>query len=733
MPRAPIRARLAPLAVLGLSACLAWPSATAAGSDLAPEPHHPLVAHSVGGALSGFHYAARPIDDELARLWLDAWVDDLDPLRLFFLESDLEDFRRRATELDDDIQSTSPELDAAFDVIRRYRLRAKEAYETAETLLDEEMTFDDPSATVELDRTDAPWPTTAEARTAVWRDRVRAQMLDMLLSGETPEKAKEILRKRFERRLGYIQDQEAPDVIEGYLSALASVYDPHSSYFKPATREDFDIRMRDALEGIGAELRQEDAYTKVVRLIPGGPAEQGSELQPGDLIVKVAQGDEEPVDVVDMRLDHVVRLIRGKKGTEVRLTVRPADADDPSETRVVAITRDKVILEQASAKAELREVEGPGGSVLKVGVIEVPSFYVDAQAMRRGDPQARSTTRDVERLVGELREQGAEALVIDLRGNGGGALSEAIETTGLFIDRGPVVQVNDPNRGVEVLEDEDKGVVWAGPLVVLTDELSASASEIFAGAIQDYRRGLVVGAPQTHGKGSVQQVMDLGAMLSRYRVPGIRDKAGALKLTLQMFYRVSGESTQTRGVVPDVVLPSPWEGIDVLESDLDRHLPWGRIRPADYAALPMDVDLAALRSASSARVASEPVFGWLDEDVAERMEREASDRISLHRPTREAEREEAEKEGRARLEALGIDPDAAEAEDEADSEGSEAGEDEGPGDLDEAVDDVVLTEALRIAADFTAQWTAPPELSAADSRPTSSETKRKGRVQRNRR
>lgn len=718
--------RLAPTrALLSLVFLAAVPLSTGsalAGESVEPAPHHPLVGHLVAGSLSSYHYAAHEIDDEVSEAWFQAYLDDLDPARLFFFESDVARFRKRATTLDDDIQATQPGLELAFDMHALYRQRAIESYTFAKQALTEDMSFDNPEAGMELDRSDAAFPADEAARQALWRTRVRAQVLDRRLLGEDMERAREILTKRYDRTLSYMEKVEPPDVMEVYLSSLAAVFDPHSSYFKPANQEDFDIRMRDSLEGIGAELRSTDGYTEVGRLIAGGPAEATGELQPGDYILAVAQGADEPVDVVDMRLDNVVKLIRGEKGTEVRLTVRPGDATDTSQTRVVRIVRDKVILERASAKAELKTVPVKGGGQLKVGVIEVPSFYVDAWAMRRGDPSARSTTRDVEKLIGDMRKEGAEALVIDLRANGGGALSEAISLTGLFIDKGPVVQVKDPQRGIEVLEDEDRGVAWSGPMAVLTDELSASASEIFAGAIQDYRRGIVVGAPQTHGKGTVQQMLDLGRVLQDGPFKDVADQAGALKLTVQKFYRVSGASTQTRGVVPDVVIPSPWEGIDVLESDLDGHLAWDEIGAARYSPLGNAPSLSALRSASAARIASEPVFGWLAEDVAERARRRADDRISLDETTRKHERETIEARNKARLKTLGIDPGEATVHTDPEERDTDVDED-APPTLDDVLEDAILAEALAVTADYSRVWTPPAELVEADPLMRSAGTK----------
>lgn len=687
-------------------------SATAFAKDsvvrLEPESYHPLVAHVVADSLQNFHYAKRDLDDGVARIWLDSYIDDWDPGRAYFLDSDVAGFKARAIEIDDDVIGDRPKLTLAFDVFERYRQRAREVNVLAEIELASPMSFDDESSAVRLTDDDTSWFTTRAAWRSNWQDRIRAEVLDLILGDHDEAEARELVLKRYQRRAKVVEQMDSGDVVESYLTSLTSAFDPHSAYYKPDTSDDFDIRMRDALEGIGAELRMEDAYTQISRLIPGGPAEASGQLKRGDLIVAVAQDKDDPVDVVDMRLSEVVKLIRGPKGSVVRLTIRPAGAADRSETRVVAITRDRVQLERASAKGTLMEIptQVEGEEVVrKVGMIEVPSFYFDSWAERKGEKDPRSTTTDVAKAVEQLRSQGAETMVLDFRGNGGGPLPEAVSLTGLFIDKGPVVQIHDPSRGQQILTDKSAGVVWAGPLVVLTDELSASASEIVAGALQDYNRAIVVGGPQTHGKGTVQSVVDLGAVLPRGVFPGFSENAGALKITVQTFYRITGESTQLKGVVPDIILPSPWEGMPVLESDLDRPIPWGKIEPARYTPLPMNLDLEPIREASGSRVASEQLFTWLREDREERIEREERDSLSLHLPTRKAEREASEARYNKRLAALGI----AKPGDEPDPDD----EDE-LGTLGEAFEQALRTEAAMIALDVADRWVPPPALLAAD-------------------
>ncbi|MBW2257645.1 MAG: carboxy terminal-processing peptidase, partial [Deltaproteobacteria bacterium] len=374
-------------------------------------------------------------------------------------------------------------------------------------------------------------------------------------------------------------------------------------------------------------------------LVPGGPAQQGEELQPGDRIVAVAQGSEPPVDVVDERIDKVVKQIRGPKGTEVRLTVIPVDAPDPSHTRVIHITRDQVILAADDAESRVIEVPGQDGQGIKLGLIDIPSFYQDFQARRGGDPEYKSTTRDVKQLLTELKAEEVSGIILDVRRNGGGSLNEAVELTGLFIPQGPVVQIGDRSGRTEAMYDPDPAVVYEGPLMVLTSPLSASASEILAGAIQDYDRGLVVGSASTHGKGTVQNVIDLDPVLRRFvRYPTSDDLAGAVKVTTHKFYRVSGASTQLRGVQADVVLPSPYDGLELLEGDLDYVLGWDRVAPLTYREIDnLEPTAERLQALSAERVANDPSFTELMEAIAKR--READGIVSLALETRRKELE----------------------------------------------------------------------------------------------
>ena len=635
------RSLLACLLPLGLPA--------AAAAPIAPERHHEVVAQVSFLAMENFHLASRPIDATIAEKWMQGHLDQLDPDRLFFTASDVDALRLMVPELPAGAHRSPADVSPAFTIHARFRQRVHERVTFAQSLLATEVDLHRTGQTWQRDREDQAWEVDAKALDAVWTARITDQLILRALSGEDPVEAREALSRRYARLADDIDDYDANDVLEGWIAALGTVYDPHTIWFKPATKDDFDIQMSDRLEGIGATLRTDGEHTRVVSLVPGGPADLDGELKPDDRIVSVSQAGEEPVDIVGMRIDRVVKLIRGAKGTDVVLTVIPADAPGDDELQEVRITRDEVVIEAASAKLEVQEVDGR-----KIAVIDVPSFYQDVRRNGRSYEIVRSTTEDVRNLLEELGPDGADLVLIDLRTNTGGALSQAIGLTGLFIDKGPVVQImsqRGPQRGHEVLEDEEGGVAWSGPVGVLTSSYSASASEIFAGALQDYGRALVVGGAATHGKGTVQELLDLRPLISRFGGSAERD-AGALKYTTSQFYRVNGKSTQRVGVTPDIVVPSPFDGLDGREGDLENALPYDEIAPARYkrvAASPADVP--ALREKSAARIAASPAFQAMAELQQVRKQREGAP-TSLDLDARKAERdawdaleEKAEKAG----------------------------------------------------------------------------------------
>ncbi len=650
-------------------------SPSAAPSDITFGTAEAAIGAAVLRTLQFGHYGGRALDDALSEIWFDRYLDYLDGGRLYFTAADIAELRAYARSLDDDLLAPTPRFEALRAMWTRYRQRTVERLDAALRLLDGPLPLDRAGDRVTFDREDAPWAASAGELDALWLERLREQALRLALQESvdavTPE-LRERLKKRLRRQQADLAELEPADVLEGYLNALTTAFDPHSVWLKPMRKEDFDIDMRDALTGIGAVLTSEDGVTTIRELVVGGPAEQSELLAPGDQILGVGQSADAIEDVVDLRLDKVVRMIRGPKGQTVHLRIHPADATDPAFTRVVPIVRDLVKLERASAKASVETVDRAGQTV-RVGVIEVPAFYKD----RSGRADAPSTTNDVRRLLTELAAQDLDVAMLDLRGNSGGYLDEAVSLTGLFLDTGSVVQVRDREGKVEVLRDTDRGVAWAGPLVVLTDDLSASASEIFAAAIQDHGRGLVVGARATHGKGTVQNLADLARLIGRAH-PDLAEQAGALKYTSHMFFRVDGRSTQIEGVRADIVLPSPWDGLEVHEADLDHALPWDQIAPtSDFTGRRLSLDLPALRAASALRMGASVPFAFLREDVARREAAEADPTVSLHLPTRKAEI--------ARLDKIAEDHDATLA-----SLGYETPDEVDP----------IKEEAVRIAADF---------------------------------
>lgn len=638
------------------------------GSPLKGTDLHGAIASAVGVSLLTGHYSGRPINDALSEQWLNNYIDALDYSRIYFLQSDIDSFAKWSTTLDDDLLRETPELEAAWVIHERYLQRVDERISYALRTLDGSTEFASSDTCVDIDRHDDPWATDAAQLDQIWHDRLAEQLLRMTLSDipalrpptdppplTAPAPAAietrtplERLRRRYERTSKEVHDVLPEDVLESYLGALSAAFDPHSNWFKPISKENFDIEMRDTLTGIGAELGSDEGYTVIRGLIAGGPAEASGELKPNDKILAVGQDrDGELVDIVDMRLDRVVQLIRGPSNTTVHLVIHPADAVDPAELRDVYLVRDKVKLSNAAASGEVRELPGAAGPV-SVGYIDVPSFYVDAEGQRRGDPNYGSTTRDVEKILADFRAKGVQSLVIDLRRNGGGSLDEALQLTGLFLPGGPVVQIRSRDDKIEVLRDEDPTVAWSGPVVVLISEGSASASEIFAGALQDYGIGLVVGSDATHGKGTVQNLIGLDRFLRRSGHGDSADAGGALKFTTHMFFRVNGESTQIRGVRSDIVLPSPYAGMKIKEEHLEAPLPWDRIPAARYRRLPMKLDVPALTAASRARVAADAEFSLLGEDLARRAEYEARTCLSLDASARQAESEGLIAEDKAR-------------------------------------------------------------------------------------
>jgi len=567
------------------------------------------------------HYAGKRYDDDLSEEHLTVYIDSLDPQRMFFTAEDVAAFSVWATELDD--LGRDANVEPAFSIFERYQEKLRKRLETTIASLPQQLANFDYAVVeyIPIDGSDQPWAQNGEELDDRWRKQLKNQALSLRLAQQSADNIEDTLLRRYKSRLTRLDQYNEQDVFAVYANALTELYDPHTAYFSPRRAENFDINMSLSFDGIGAVLQPDDEYTKVLRLVPAGPAEKQGDLQPSDLIIAVGQGTEGPMEnVVGWRLDEVVDLIRGPRETTVRLEVIPGK-NKMDQRRVVAIQRNQVKLEEQSAQSEIIEVQDADGTTRKVGVIDIPAFYIDFAALRRGDPEYKSTTRDVSQLIEGLQAEGIDGLVIDLRNNGGGSLQEANDLTGLFIEYGPTVQIRSAERRVWRDGKRRRSAYYQGPVAVLINRLSASASEIFAGAMQDYGRGIVVG-DRSFGKGTVQTLLEL--------------PEGQLKLTESKFYRISGDSTQHRGVVPDIVFPSLFDHDEIGESSLENALDWDQISPVRHRDYNQFGSLIpTLESLHRQRTVADPDLVFLTDRVA--MAAETRDLKQL--PLAESERE----------------------------------------------------------------------------------------------
>ncbi len=702
---------------------------------LAADEAHSRVARELASMLPRMHLSRVPVDDRIAQSALDLYLNSLDFDHVFFLASDVTGFRQQAAELDDQLKRG--ELQVAFDIFKVFKDRVRDRVAYTEKLL--AGSFDlKTSERYAWKRKKAPWATDQAQWDDLWRRRIQNEYVGRLvarqMAKENPEPAtagtttnapaapkdadhadptpaadvpaetlaelqltpEQAILKSYKRFQTILEDNDAAFVLDRYFNAFTQSYDPHSDYLSPDNTEDFDIGMRLSLFGIGALLTSEDGAAKVERLIPGGPAAKDGRLQVGDKIVAVGQGDQPAEDILHLPLQKAVRKIRGEKGSKVVLSVVPAN--DPTGTAIkkVDLVRDEVKLEEQAAKGEVQEITDPQGVKRKLGVIRLPEFYADMKSNRA---DARSSTRDVVKILADQQKQGVQGLILDLRSNGGGSLAEAINLTGAFIESGPVVQVKDQRR-LQILSDPDPATVYTGPLIVLVNRLSASASEILAAALQDYGRALIVGDSKTHGKGTVQTLSTLAEGLRLLRQP--TNDLGSVKLTTASFYRIAGGSTQLNGVKPDIIISSPMDQMEVGEEFLPHALAWTEVYQAFYDPVR---DLApvvpALREASLKRRLQDPSFAAYEQIVARVAERQKTSEISLNYDER-LTLARSEKE----LEKLLKEQDA--ALDEPAAEGSEAKK--GP--------DPVLAETLRILADMVNLEARPTAVTAAAGGPS---------------
>ncbi len=675
-----------------LAFCLTWCALGA--SALAPTSGQSDTLQELIDVIEDRHYASRRYDDGLSAQHFVAYLDALDPQRMFLDADDIGGFNQWRLELDN--AGRRGDLTPAFTIFNRYHAKLKARLERIlDTLPATLEGFDyDVDEYLVIDHSTMPWAPDQAELDDRWRKRLKNQALSLILADKPEAEIPDTLTRRYQNQLSRLDQYNAQDVFQIYANSLAEQYDPHTNYFSPRRAENFDINMSLSFEGIGAMLQVEDEYAKVTRLIPAGPADKQGELKPSELIIGVGQGDSGPIeDVVGWRLDEVVDLIRGPRDTIVRLEVIPGKGKT-DQRRVIPIRRNEVKLEEQAAQKEIIEFTDEADQTHRIGVIDIPAFYIDFEAYRNGDKNYRSTTRDVQKLVDELVAEGVEGLVIDLRDNGGGSLQEANQLTGLFIEYGPTVQIRSAESRVWRDGKRRKSRYYEGPLAVMINRLSASASEIFAGAIQDYGRGIIVGE-QSFGKGTVQSLVAL--------------QEGQLKITESKFYRISGESTQHRGVIPDIQYPSLFDPQQIGESALDNALAWDQIAPArfsrynDYRAI-----LPTLTDLHEKRAANDPDYLYLQDQVSLAEEARTITALPLRQAGRLEMRDDQEQKALAienkRRVAKGLERLAAlDAEEPADdTDQLEAGDPpEGPanGEGEDQLDDVLLMETGRILVD----------------------------------
>ncbi|MEL4070093.1 carboxy terminal-processing peptidase [Ochrobactrum sp. GPK 3] len=596
---------------------------------LEPQPQQVEAAHLTAEFLTRFHYKPVPLNDALSAKIMDRFIKSLDPDRLIFLKSDVDGFMADKSKIDDAIKQEN--LSIPFSIFNIYEKRITDRMTYARSLLSTKFDFSEQES-YPLMRDKAPWPATDEESKDLWRKRVKNDWLRLKLAGKDDASIRETLEKRYQNSLERIYKYKSDDVFQMFMAAYTTSVDPHTDYFGASASAEFDISMKLSLVGIGAVLQERDDYITIRELVAGGPAQVSGKIAVGDRITGVGQDENGPMkEVVGQRLDEVVQLIRGAKGSTVRLDILPANAGPDAKHQIISLVRDKISLEKQAAQKSVLDVKD-GNATRKIGVITLPAFYEDIEARRKGDKDYRSASRDVAKLITELKQDKVDGILFDLRNNGGGSLSEAIELTGLFVGKGPVVQQRNANGKVKVESDDLPTPAWQGPLGVLINRGSASASEIFAAAIQDYGRGVIIGEP-SFGKGTVQTVVNLDEVAHNPE-----PKFGELKLTIAQFFRVNGGTTQLRGVTPDISLPGLFDLKTVGESSFDNALPWSEVKPAKYKRLgDIKSVLPQLQSLHDVRVKDDPEFQQFVEDIAVLKAQREKTELSLNETERRNE------------------------------------------------------------------------------------------------
>lgn len=672
---------------------------------LKPAAQDAKAARLAADLLSRYHYKAVPVDDTLSAKVFDQYLKSLDPEKLYFLQSDIDRLAVDRNRLDDAI--LSEDLRAPFAIFNLYERRAAERMAFARSLLPKGFDFEG-NETLMIDRKDQPWPATEAESLDLWRKRVKNDWLRLKLAGQDEAAIRKVLDKRYDgaaKRLGKIS---SADAFQAFMNAYTTAIEPHTNYLGPRAAENFDIAMRLSLVGIGAVLTEIDGYITIRELVAGGPASASGQLKVGDRIVGVGQGAAGPMeDVVGWRLDDTVALIRGTVASTVRLDILPADSGPDASVKTVALVRNTITVQDSAAKAKVYSVTTGEGKRL-VGVITLPSFYEDTAALQRGDKDYRSAARDVARLLLDLKAQKVEAVLVDLRSNGGGSLREAVQLTGLFLGKVPVVQTRDAKGDITVATNTDTTLTWNGPLGVLINRGSASASEIFAAAIQDYGRGLVIGEP-SFGKGTVQTMASLDR-IAKNATPVFGD----LKLTVAQFFRVNGTTTQLRGVTPDIRYPSTSDDSQFGESSYGNALPWTRIKAADYAAVGgITAQLPRLLAWHESRVRRDRDYQGLLEDLAKARDLRKNNVISLNEAVRRKERAASEKRLAAMLGGDEAGAEGALADDGLQFNERKLGKDLAAKKTRDAVKDVLLNEAINILSDSVALKEGKSQMTAS--------------------
>jgi carboxyl-terminal processing protease len=621
-------------------------AAQANAAQLKPTAAQTQAALWASRVLARYHYKAMPLDDAMSAKIYDNYFKTLDSEKLYFTQADVEQFAPARTRFDDAINNE--DLTLPFQIYNMYQQRFNDRMAYARELLKGKFDFT-ADESLQIDREKAPWAKNEDEARDLWRKRVKNDWLRLKLAGKDEKGIRETLDKRYEGYQNRLKKLNNEDVFQMFMNAYATAIEPHTNYLGPRSAENFDIMMRLSLDGIGAVLQSREDYTVIREIVPGGPADKSGKLKVGDRIVGVAQGNGAFTDVMGWRIDDVVQLVRGERNSTVRLDVLPGDAGPDGKHVTIPLVRQKISMEEQSAKKQIIEVKD-GGVKRRIGVISLPTFYQDFEARRKGDKDFKSATRDVQRILGELKKEKVDNVLIDLRNNGGGSLIEAVELTGLFIDKGPVVQQRTAEGRIDVESDTQAGLAWDGPMGVLINRGSASASEIFAAAIQDYGRGIVIGEP-SFGKGTVQTLINLDRFSQSEKM-----KYGELKMTIAQFFRINGGTTQLRGVTPDIKLPVTSDAENFGESSYDNALPWVQIKPATYLPSGDLKELVGpLQKRHEVRVAKDKEFRDIETDIAEALKLRKDNVISLNEAVRRKERENQEAKARLRESRLADD------------------------------------------------------------------------------